>query len=226
MSEIQQQEEGRCKEAQKRGIPCTGGLNILVSQAQKAPETFSGESIPKSEADKALRELRLKTENIIIIGMPGSGKSCVAKLISEKTGRPLIDLDTEIIKTAGRSIPDIFKSEGEAFFRKMEREHVKKAGELQGAVIATGGGVVKSLSNYAPLHRNGRVYCLNRDFENLDMTDRPLSSSAETLKKMLILREPMYRFFADVQIDNNGSPESAANMILEDFKLRAGKSNT
>lgn len=209
------------QEARKRGIASAGGLYMLACQGKSNQELFKNESRPDGGLKKILPQLRKEKENIIIIGMPGSGKSCMAKLISEKTGRPYIDLDTEIVKTSGRSIPDIFKNDGEAAFRKMEREHVKRFGGFQGAVIATGGGVVKSLSNYPPLRQNGRIYCLNREFENLDMTDRPLSSSTEMLRKMFIQRQPLYKFFADVHIDNNGSLHSAADEILKDFYQKA-----
>ncbi len=209
------------QEAKKREIASAGGFYMLACMEKSTQELLKNESSSDIELKIFFSRLRLEAENIIIIGMPGSGKSCMAKLISEKTGRPYIDLDTEIVKTSGRSIPDIFKNDGEAAFRKMEREHIKSFGKLQGSVIATGGGVVKSLSNYAPLRQNGRIYCLNREFENLDMTDRPLSSSTEMLRKMFIQRQPLYKFFADVHIDNNGSLNAAADAILRDFNRNA-----
>ncbi|NLH01295.1 MAG: shikimate kinase [Clostridiales bacterium] len=204
-------------DAERLGIPCTDGLPMLVYQAKRAQELFLRKSIPDSEAERVIRELRAESGNIVLIGMPGSGKSTVARLIADRTGKKLVDIDTEIEKTAGKTIPAIFEGDGENVFREFEREETAKAGKLTGMVIAAGGGVVKDMRNYASLRQNGRIYCICREIDKLDIKGRPLSKSKETLYSLQREREPLYRLFADVFVDNNAEPEVAAERILEDY---------
>ena len=204
-------------DAQKRGIPSTDGLPMLVYQAKRAEELFLGKGIPDSEAARVLREIRLERGNIILIGMPGSGKSSVAELIARKTGRKLVDLDRKIEKTAGKLIPQIFAEDGEEAFRAYEREETQKAGKLTGAVISTGGGVVKDFANYAPLHQNGRIYYLRRNLAELETEGRPLSKDRETLERLCFEREPLYSKFSDFKIENDVTLEEAAQRIWEDY---------
>lgn len=204
-------------EAQERGIACTDGLPMLVYQAKRAEELFLGKSISDSEVASVLREIRTKHGNIILVGMPGSGKSSVAELIAQKLGREFIDIDKEIVKIAGKTIPQIFDEDGEEVFRAFERETTEKFGKLTGVVIATGGGVVKDFVNYAPLHQNGRIYYLRRDLTELDTEGRPLSKDLEALKQLQLEREPLYYNFSDVEIRNNTTPEETAQRIWEDY---------
>ena len=204
-------------EAEKRGIPCTDGLPMLVYQAKRAEELFLGKSISDSEAVRVLREMRIERGSIVLIGMPGSGKSSVARLIASKTGRILVDIDKEIEKSAGKPITQIFAEDGEEVFRAFEREETKKAGKLTGAVISTGGGVVKDDGNYVPLHQNSRIYYLHRDNQKLKTEGRPLSKDRETLERLYNEREPLYRKFSDVTIENNATLEDAAKRIWEDY---------
>ncbi len=164
-----------------------------------------------------LTELRKDRGNIVIVGMPGSGKSAVAELISRKTGRRFINLDSEIVLRTGKSIPAIFAEEGEPRFRELEREAVQRAGAMTGAVIATGGGTIKDLRNYGPLHSNGRIYYLRRALEELEMEGRPLSKDPETLWQLEIEREPLYCRFADAEIQNDLDLAEAANRIIAEY---------
>lgn len=173
------------------------------------------------EYQDALRSLEL--QNIVIIGMPGSGKSTVAECISRKTGRTFVNIDTEIEKATGKSIPEIFAEDGEDGFRAIEREETARAGALFGAVIATGGGVVKDLRNFEPLHRNGRIYYIRRELAELEIEGRPLSKSLENLKKLEIEREPLYCRFADAEIQNDVTLEEAAERIWAEFCQSAEK---
>lgn len=204
-------------EAEKRGIACTDGLPMLVYQAKRAEELFLEKSIPDSEVVRVLREIRTESGNIVLIGMPGSGKSSVAELIAQKTGREFIDIDKEIVKTAGKTIPEIFAEDGEAVFRAFECEETARVGKLTGVVIATGGGLVKDFRNYAPLHQNGRIYYLCRDLAELEIEGRPLSKDMETLKQLALEREPLYNKFADSKIENNVSLQEAPQKILEEY---------
>ena len=209
-------------EAERLGIPFADGLNMLVYQAKRAEELFLGKTIPDSEAERVVREMRAEFGNIVIIGMPGSGKSTVAERLAQKTGRRLIELDDEIIKAAGKSIPEIFSEQGEAAFREFERAETNKAGKLTGVVISTGGGVVKDARNYAPLHQNGRIFWLRRDIKALETEGRPLSKDGDNLKKLEAEREPLYRGFADTEIWNDSTPEEAAQRIWEDYCENTG----
>jgi len=209
-------------DAEKRGIPCTDGLPMLVYQAKRAEELFLKKSIPDSEAARVIYELRAESGNIVLIGMPGSGKSAAAEIISRKTGRIFVNVDTEIEKAAGKTIPEIFAEDGESVFRELERTETAKAGKLTGVVIATGGGVIKDIGNFAPMHQNGRIYYLRRDINKLSMEGRPLSKSQEELIKLQIEREPLYCLFADAEIQNDAELKDAAEKIMEEYYENIG----
>ena len=203
-------------QAEALGIPCSDGLPMLVAQAKTAEERFFGSPIPDSENQRILAQLRRDMENIVLIGMPGSGKSTVGQLLSELTGREAIDIDQRITERAGCSIPEIFARGGEAEFRALEREETAKAGALSGRILLTGGGVVKTPENRAALRQNGRIYHLLRALEALPTDGRPLSQGAD-LAAMWREREPLYRAFQDVTVDNNGPAEDTARAIWRDF---------
>lgn len=203
-------------QAEALDIPCSDGLPMLVAQAKTAEERFFGSPIPDSENQRILAQLRRDMENIVLIGMPGSGKSTVGQLLSELTGREAIDIDQRIAERAGCSIPEIFARGGEAEFRALEREETAKAGALSGRILLTGGGVVKTPENRAALRQNGRIYHLLRALEALPTDGRPLSQGAD-LAAMWREREPLYRAFQDVTVDNNGPAEDTARAIWRDF---------
>jgi len=154
--------------------------------------------------------------------MPGCGKTTVAKQIAKSTGKKLIDIDAEIEKKTGRTVPDIINNDGEPYFRELETAEIMLAGKESGKVIATGGGAVTRKENYFPLRQNGRIYYLTRDIGLLVTEGRPLSRSIEALHEMYKERLPLYRGFADREIDCNVSAAEAARMILEDFNENTG----
>jgi shikimate dehydrogenase len=208
-------------QAEELGLPCSDGLPMLVAQAKAAEEHFFDKSIPDSENERILSMLRQEMTNIVLIGMPGCGKSTVGAALAELTGREAIDLDAKIVEKAGCSIPDIFAQEGEAAFRALEREVTAEAGKLSGKILLTGGGVVKDRRNYAPLHQNGRIYHLTRDLNALPTDGRPLSQATD-LSTMWAEREPLYTSFQDVAIDNNGPVADTAGDIWRDFCENSG----
>lgn len=208
-------------QAEELGIPCSDGLPMLVAQAKAAEEHFFNKTIPDSENERILAMLRRDATNIVLIGMPGCGKTSVGQALAELTGREAIDLDQRIVEKAGRSIPEIFAAEGEAAFRALEREVTAEIGKLSAKIILTGGGVVKDPRNYAPLHQNGRIYHLLRDLAVLPTDGRPLSQGAD-LAAMWTEREPMYARFRDVLMENSGSIEETAQAIWRDFCENSG----
>ena len=200
-------------DAEKRGITAMNGLLMLVAQAKESSEWFTGHPISDEKIPQIHALLRAQLENIVLIGMPGCGKSTVGAILEEKSVKRLIDADAAIAERAGKSIPDIFASEGEAGFRAIETAVLSDLGKLSGLIIATGGGCVTREENYAHLHQNGTVFCLERELEKLPTDGRPLSQSTR-LAEMYRVRKPMYNRFADHHIDNNGSAEAAAEEIL------------
>ena len=187
------------EEAEARAIPCCNGLLMLVSQARRAAELFLSTSISQDVCDKITADIAEKTENIILIGMPGCGKSTLGKLLAAEWGRPFLDADAELVKTAGMPIPDIFKVEGEAGFRKRESCVLAELGKGKGLVIATGGGCVTVAENYSHLHQNGKIVFLDIPPEGLSVEGRPLSQSRSP-EALYRERLPLYRQFADVTV--------------------------
>ena len=208
-------------QAEELGIPCSDGLPMLVAQAKAAEEHFFSKAIPDAENERILAMLRQDATNIVLIGMPGCGKTSVGQALAALSGRDAIDLDQRIVEKAGRSIPEIFAAEGEGAFRTLEREVTTEVGKLSGKIILTGGGVVKDPRNYAPLHQNGRIYHLLRDLKALPTDGRPLSQGAD-LAAMWAEREPMYARFRDVLTENSGSIEETAQAIWRDFCENSG----
>ena len=200
-------------EAEKRGLVAENGLWMLVAQAKEAAEWFTGITIDDGKIEKVHALLRCQMENIILIGMPGSGKSTIGKLLAEKCGKTFVDADAEIVNAAGRPIPQIFAEEGEAGFRAWETKVLTDLGKRSGIVLATGGGCVTREENYEVLHQNGTVFCLNRSLDLLPTDGRPLSQ-ANKLEEMHRVRKPLYDRFADHRIDNNGPIEDAVRAIL------------
>ena len=208
-------------QAEELGIPCCDGLPMLVAQAKRAEEHFTGRAIPDSENERILSQLRREMGNIVLIGMPGCGKSTVGRLLSDLTGREAVDIDQQIALRAGCSIPEIFARGGEAEFRALEREETARAGALTGKILLTGGGAVKTPENYGALRQNGRIYHLLRDLGTLPTDGRPLSQGAD-LEAMWRERAPLYQRFRDAEIDNNGAVEDTAAAIWRDFCEHSG----
>ena len=201
-------------QAEELGIPCTGALYMLVAQAKRSAEVFTGRSIDNEEIARIEQKLRRQMQNIVIVGMPGSGKSTVSQALGELLGRPVIDTDAEIERRAGMTIPDIFARYGEAHFRTLETEVLQDMGKLSGQIISTGGGSVTREENYVPLHQNGTILWIERDLEKLARDGRPLSLNGD-LAQMYEKRRPCYERFADIRIDNNGSMDETVSRIME-----------
>ena len=193
---------------------CAGGLYMLVAQAKRSCEVFTDTVIDDAQILRIHRLLRQEMENIVLIGMPGSGKSTIAVLLAERLHRPVLDSDAQIVETAGVSIPDIFAAGGEDAFRARETAALAELGKRSGAVLATGGGCVCREENYPLLHQNGTIFWLQRDLALLPKDGRPISQRSD-LTALYAQRAPLYARFADAVIDNNGTPEETVQKILE-----------
>lgn len=204
------------QEAISLGIPAYNGLLMLVAQAKRASELFMGEDLPDGCIDEIVASISRETGNIILIGMPGCGKSTLGRKLAEALNRPFVDTDALIEEAAGRPIPEIFATDGEEVFRAYETDAVKRAGMMSGAVIATGGGVVTRERNYAPLSQNGSIVFIKRDLSKLPTKGRPLSQ-ANPLEEMYARRLPLYRKFADMEISNNGPLDQTVARILSEL---------
>lgn len=201
-------------QAEQLGLPRTNGLSMLVSQAAAGHERFTGAPVDTAQINRIVRTFAQSSANIVLIGMPGCGKSTIGSALACMTGKVFVDTDVRIEQKAGMSIPEIFATRGEEAFRALEHEVICEVGMGHGQVIATGGGVVTRQENRYPLRQNATVVWLQRPIEQLPTDGRPLSQ-ANKLADMYRIREPMYRAFCDVSIPNQGTPDAVATNILE-----------
>ena len=205
-------------QAEALGVPAAGGLPMLVAQARRASELFTGERIPEERMEAVLREVAADVTNVVLIGMPGSGKSTVGAALARRLEWPFVDADEEIVRRAGRSIPEIFAEDGEERFRTLETEVLSDLGKRSGIVLATGGGAVLFERNLPLLRQNGRIYRITRDVSRLATCGRPLSSSPERLREMERERAPFYERAADVTVSNDGSTAETVVAIMRDLR--------
>ena len=204
-------------DAETAGIPCSGGLYMLVYQAVRSSEYFNGKKYPDGTAEDVYARLYKKLENVVLIGMPSSGKTTVGRIVAQSLGREFFDTDDMISNSEGMKIPDIFKEYGEEYFREAEAKAVREVSSRQSRVIATGGGAVLKEENVEKLRQNGKLYFLDRPLGELIATpDRPLSSDRAALEERWRERYGIYRSVCDMIIDSSGSAEDAAREIIND----------
>ena len=201
-------------QAEQLGIPHASGLSMLVAQAKKACEYFTGNPVPDAEIDRIERLLSRQMENIILIGMPGCGKSSVGKARAAALNRTFLDADEEIVRRAGCSIPEIFAAQAEAGFRRLESAVLADLGKQSGIVLATGGGCVTRPENYPSLHQNGCIVWLTRDLSLLPTDGRPVSQ-ANPLEALWETRKALYEQFSDIKAANDGTISECVNAIEE-----------
>lgn len=207
-------------QAEKLGIAYSNGLPMLVAQAKKACEIFTDTVIPSDKIHSVINSIAYKTLNIVLIGMPGCGKTTIGKLLAKKLGREFVDTDVEIVNNYGTSIPQIFATKGEGFFRTLEKNVIEVCGKQSATVIATGGGAILNEKNIDALRQNGILVFINRDINNLARNGRPLSQKLDELKTMHKTRMPLYKQYADIEIISDASPEVLANRIISTLKAQ------
>lgn len=204
-------------DAQSRGIPAVSGLTMLVAQAREAAELFAGRSIATDRIDAIVGEIKSQTLNLVLVGMPGCGKSTLGQAIADLLGRRLVDCDSEIVRRAGMSIPDVFAQYGEDHFRALETQVLADVCRESGLVISTGGGAILRPENVRSMKQNGRVCFIRRPIELLPRNGRPLSSSEDAVARLWQERREKYASAADFTIDNDSTIESACQRMQEGF---------
>ncbi len=204
--------------AKQRGLKCTGGLSMLVAQAKYAAEIFTGKEICDDKINEVIKLMGANMTNIVLIGMPGCGKTHIGKLLAQRLNRQFVDMDELIVQKVGCSIAQLFKTKGETYFRKIESEICAEVSRGSSLVISTGGGVILNCDNVRNLHQNGTVFYIDRELEKLQTgKGRPLSKSAADVENLYNNRHKLYIAAADITINNNGTVQEAVIKTQEAF---------
>lgn len=202
-------------QAKERGVNYVNGLTMLVAQAKYAMELFLDKTVSDQIIDKTVKKIEEETKNVVLIGMPGCGKSVIGEKVASLLGRQFIDTDQEIVKREKRSIYDIFEKDGEEYFRKVETEVLKSVCMGSGKVIATGGGVVKRKENQFALSCNGVVIYIYRPIDALALNDRPLSKDLTAVNKLYSERKQAYLSFSHFKVDNDKDIDSVVKGVVD-----------
>lgn len=200
-------------DAEARGLVAMNGLGMLVAQAKQSAEWFTGCPIDDSKITEIHDSLRRQMENLILIGMPGCGKTTIGMLLAQRTGKKFVDADEALEQRVGRPITKIIPTEGESAFRQMETDTLAQLGKQSGLVIATGGGCVTQERNHPLLHQNGTILWLTRSIDKLPTDGRPLSQAGK-LSEMFEKRRALYERFADISVSNDGPVEETLAQIM------------
>lgn len=208
------------QQAQRLGVLNGCGLTMLIAQAYAAAELFMDKSLDQERIENVYQSLRTETENIVLVGMPGCGKSRIGAALAACVGKRFVDLDSVLSERVGMSIPAFFEARGEAAFREIETAIAAEYGKKTGQVLATGGGVVLRSENRINLRLNGFVIFLERDLKLLAREGRPLSLAAQSLDSLAERRLPLYRECADICVENREKPDDVVREIVRRYRLR------
>lgn len=204
-------------EAEKRNIPCANGLGMLVAQAKAAAERFASKTIDDNVVGAITYQMQEETKNLILVGMPGSGKTTIGTALGERLGRPVVDLDSIIVEEAGCSIAEIFAKDGEEAFRALEHEVLCRYSKNSGQVLIPGGGVITRANNIDPLRQNSEVIFLRRDIDLLPTEGRPISQRSN-LHELFAQRKPLYESVSHFPIYNDRTVDE----VVTDITTRLG----
>ena len=205
---------GLCLAAERLGLPCESGLAMLVAQALYASELFQGRDLDDGLVGQIESDILAQTENVVLIGMPGAGKTSCGRALARLLGRPFVDLDEAIALETGRGAAQIIREDGEDAFRAVETEVTGRYAARSGLVVACGGGVVTREANYPLLHQNGRIVFLDRPVSELSSDGRPVSQ-AKGVERVAAERMGLYRAWADVTVTCTGTPAGDAESVRE-----------
>lgn len=200
------------QQAENRNLVGINGLWMLIAQAKRSAELFTGTQIDDSVINTIYTRMQNQMKNLILIGMPGCGKTTVGRILAQKAKKTFVDADAEIVQLAGMSIPDIFSKYGESYFRNLETQVLSKLGKESGLIISTGGGCVARPENYTLLHQNGTIIWLQRDLDKLATEGRPISANVE-LSHLYAQRQAYYQKFSDLIVDNNKDVQTTIHQI-------------
>ncbi len=205
-------------DAQRLGMIAVNGLEMLVAQGKRAAEIFFDRTLDDALIDNTVISMAQRFCNVVLVGMPGCGKSTVGRLLAQRLDKEFADTDAVVEQTAGRTIPDIITADGETAFRDCETAAVEETGKLLGRVIATGGGAILREHNRLALRQNGVVIFLERPLEKLATAGRPLSRGGTALQELYAQRLPIYREIADHTVAVSDDPQTTCERILEVLK--------
>ncbi|MBO4534970.1 MAG: hypothetical protein J5755_03420, partial [Clostridia bacterium] len=205
-------------QAKAKGVPFVNGLPMLCIQAAESAKLWGA---VHADWQAAYRKVLSEVSNVVLIGMPSSGKTTLGREVAHLTGKQFVDVDEEIVSRLDKDIPTIFAEQGEGYFRELEREVIREVAASGGKVIATGGGAVKDPANVHALSRQGHLVWVKRDLDRLVGEGRPLSSSPQAIARLMAEREPLYRAACDYQVDNNRTIQDAVKEIVDHENTRA-----
>lgn len=209
------------REANGMGLKTENGISMLAAQARYAHNLFENGKERADDDERVIEYLASlltkKIRNIVLVGMPGCGKSTIGKALSDRLGKTFCDTDEMIRQKAGMSIPELFEKSGEHRFRDLETESILESSARTDSVIATGGGTVLRKANMDALKRNGIIVYIKRPLDRLDPAGRPLSKNTAALERMYNDRKSLYEA-ADITVENDSDTKSCVDKILEILK--------
>ncbi len=206
-------------EAQELGVQSVGGLGMLVAQAKRAVEIFSNQQLDEKRILQLIYQIEKSKENIVLVGMPGVGKTTLGKMLGEELNRRVISIDEEIQKATGKAPQQLIEKEGEVVFRKWEEKIVEQFHGEKGVVFDCGGGVVTQKRVMQLLRYHGKIIWIQRNLGLIPIdATRPLSNSVEKLDRLYQERRPLYAQYADIEIENNGEISEVISVITDLIK--------
>ena len=209
-------------EAKSLGLVCNDGLPMLVRQAVLAENIWKGQNDDTRLTEKLVSYLRAQRANLVLFGMPSTGKTTLGKLLAKKLNKPFVDLDEYLTAKHGKSPAEIISEHGENFFRKMESDAVAEIAPYSGYVISLGGGTVLDPDNVAKLKKNGVLIYLNRDLSLLSTDNRPLSQ-IHGVEKLFAERSAIYQKVKDAEVQNNGDLTTVTKEIEKAYEIACNK---